>query len=114
MRTDYSNQKYRGKIAQFTDGFRPFRFNSPLSLRRPWGLVWRGHRVRGTHEHGTVDIGSNHKDAEQDGPDDGSLQAEVVRAASHGQACQVRMAASGMKSTYVTHDLQPTSAVESI
>lgn len=27
----------------------------------------------GAHQHGTVDVGRNHQDAEEDGPDDGAL-----------------------------------------
>lgn len=46
----------------------------PDLVERPGG-VHRGRRCRaGAHQHGTVDVGCNYQDAQEDGPDDGALQ----------------------------------------
>lgn len=55
----------------------------PHGVDRPARL----HRCRrcraGAHQHGAVDVGRNYQDAEEDGPDDGALQTQIVRAACH-------------------------------
>lgn len=55
----------------------------PHGVDRPARL----HRCRrcgaGAHQHGAVDVGCNYQDAEEDGPDDGALQTQIVRAACH-------------------------------
>ena len=67
--------------------------SSPDGMGRPAGLHrcrrWR--RQAGAHQHGAVDVGCNHQDAEQDGPDDGALQPQIVRSARHRQTRQVRV-----------------------
>ena len=46
-------------------------------------------------QHGAVDISRHHQDAQQDRPDDGPLQAQVVGPAGHRQARQVGVPAPG-------------------
>lgn len=69
----------------------------PERVERPAGLHGGGGGRAGAHQHGAVDVGCNHQDAEQNRPDDGALQTQVIRTACHGQARQVRVTPPGME-----------------
>lgn len=65
----------------------------PDLVERPGRLHGCWHCRAGAHQHGTVDVGCHHQDAEEDGPDDGPLQTQIISSACHCQACQIRMPA---------------------
>lgn len=65
--------------------------SSPDGVERPAGLHRRLNCRAGAHQHGTVDVGCNYQDAEEDGPDDGALQTQIVSSACHRQTCQIRV-----------------------
>lgn len=67
------------------------RLSSPHGMDRPVGLHRRLDGGAGAHQHGTVDVGRHHQDAQQDGPDDGALETQVVGATCHRQAREVRV-----------------------
>lgn len=64
---------------------------SPHGMDGPVGLHRRLDGGAGAHQHGAVDVGRHHQDAQQDGPDDGALETQIVGAARHRQAGQVRV-----------------------
>lgn len=67
--------------------------SSPHGMDGPVGLHRRLNCRTGAHQHGAVDVGRHHQDAQQDGPDDGALKTQIVGAAGHRQAGQVRVSA---------------------
>lgn len=67
----------------------------PEWVERPAGLHGGGGGRAGAHQHGAVDVGRDHQDAEQNRPDDGALQTQVIRSACHGQTRQVRVTPPG-------------------
>lgn len=71
------------------------RRHPPERVDWPAGLHGCGGGRAGAHQHGAVDIGRDHQDAEENGPDDGALQTQVIRAARHSQARQVWVTSPG-------------------
>ena len=71
------------------------RLTVPARPERPGGLHGSGQGGAGAGQHSAVDVCRHHQDAQQDGPDDGALQAQVVGPAGHRQASQVGVPAPG-------------------
>lgn len=63
----------------------------PHLVERPGRLHRRWHCRAGAHQHGTVDVGCHHQDAEEDGPYDCPLQTQIVSSTCHCQTCQIWM-----------------------
>lgn len=55
----------------------------PDGVQRPARLHRRGRRRARAHQHGTVNVGCHHQDAEEDRSNDGSLYTQIVCSACY-------------------------------